>query len=562
MEDELAGLDAMAQAALVRDGKVTPTELVDAAIARAERIEPALDSIVTRQFDRARAEAASSKLPDGPFRGVPYLLKDLGAYLDGDPVYAGMGALARADFREQGDAVFAARLRAAGMISLGRTNSPELGILPATEPDAFPPTRNPWNTEHSAGGSSGGAGAAVAARIVPVAHASDGGGSIRIPAAHNGLVGLKPSRARNSFAPDLGERWGGCSCEGFVTHSVRDTAALLDVTAGPALGDPYTAPPPARPFVEEVGVPAGALRIGVLSDGPRGIEVSPDCAEGARTTGALLETLGHAVEAAHPAALDDPSAPGAYVTLVAVSTARSIEKASAKIGRELGQEDVEPLTWALTEIARKRSALDYQSGGRRRCTATGAICGAWWAEGFDLLVSPTCGAPPPPLGHLAQTPEAPLEVYGRAAAFGMYTLHFNMSGQPAISLPLHETPDGLPVGVQLVAAPHREDLLIRVAAQLEQASPWTGSAPTAARLKRAVQRVRERPLPPRRIFFRRDWYCVSETSPFWRASSRSASARSCAGGEVRGDLRGLRARATRPRSSPSAPGVVRPCRWT
>ncbi len=476
MTVETGTLDATALAALVRNGELTPAELVEAAIERAERLEPQLASIVSRQFERAREEASSDALPDGPFRGVPYLLKDLGAYLDGDPCYSGMGALAKADFRETGDSQFAARLRAAGMISLGRTNSPELGILPATEPAAFPATHNPWNPAHSAGGSSGGAGAAVAAGIVPVAHASDGGGSIRIPASHNGLVGLKPSRARNSFAPGIGERWAGCSCEGFVTRSVRDTAALLDVTAGPGPGDPYVAPPPARPYREEVGASPGQLRVGVLTHGLRGIEIDPACAEAATRTGALLESLGHVVEEASPAALDDPAAPGAYVTIVAVSTARSVERAGEKIGRVLGAEDLEPLTAALVEIARKRSSVDYQTA-IETMHAHGRNLAAWWESGFDLLLTPTCGAPPPPLGHLAQTPDAPLEVYVRAAAFGLYTLHFNLSGQPAISLPLHQTADGLPVGAHLVGAPFREDLLIRVAAQLEQAAPWAERLP-------------------------------------------------------------------------------------
>lgn len=407
---------------------------------------------------------------------MPYLLKDLGAYLDGDPTYSGMGALARADLRASGDALFAARLRAAGMISLGRTNTPELGILPATEPSAFPPTRNPWNSGYSAGGSSGGAGAAVAAGLVPVAHASDGGGSIRIPAAHNGLVGLKPSRARNSFAPDLGERWAGCSCEGFVTRSVRDTAALLDVTVGPGPGDPYTAPPPQRPFADEVGVDPGRLRIGLMMHGPRAVEVDPECAAAAKRSGALLESLGHDVTHAYPAALDDPRAPGAYVTIVAVSTARSIARAGEKIGREIAADELEPLTAALVEIAGRRDGVGYQTAVETM-HAHGRNLISWWEEGFDLLLSPTCGAPPPPLGFLAQNADAPLEPYARAAAFGLYTLHFNLSGQPAISLPLHQSEAGLPVGVHLVAAPYREDLLLRVAAQLEEAAPWAGRRP-------------------------------------------------------------------------------------
>ncbi|MBW2267094.1 MAG: amidase [Deltaproteobacteria bacterium] len=469
-------MDATDQAELVRSGAAKPSELVEAAIERAERLEPRLRAIVSRQFDRARVEAASGGLPQGVLSGVPYLLKDLGAYLDGDPVYSGMQALLRADFRESGDAHFAGRLRAAGMLSLGRANSPELGILPATEPLSTGPSHNPWSLRHSPGGSSGGSAAAVAAGVVPVAHASDGGGSIRIPASHCGLVGLKPSRGRNSFAPASGERWGGCSCEGFVTRSVRDTALMLDVTHGPGVGDPYTAPPPARPYVEEVGQAVGELRIGVMTRGPRDIEVAEDCSEAARRAGVLLDTLGHAVEVSHPEALDDAAAPAAFVGIVTVSTARAIDRAAQRIATAITAEDVEPLTWALAEIGRGRGAVEYLEAIETMHRHGRRLAG-WWQQGFDLLVTPTCAAPPPPIGTFAQDPEEPLASYARAAPFGAFTLHFNLSGQPAISLPLHWSAQGLPVGVQLVAAFGREDLLIRVAAQLEQAAPWADRLP-------------------------------------------------------------------------------------
>ncbi len=469
-------LDATAQAQLVRSGEVKPAELVDAAIERAERLEPELRAIVSRQFDRARGEAASETLPRGLLAGVPYLLKDLGAYLDGDPVYSGMQALMRADLRESGDSHFAGRLRAAGMISLGRTNAPELGILPATEPLSAGPSHNPWNLERSPGGSSGGSAAAVAAGVVAVAHASDGGGSIRIPASHCGLVGLKPSRGRNSFAPAIGERWNGCSCEGFVTRSVRDTALLLDITHGPAAGDPYAAAPPARRYLEEVEQAPGELRIGVMTRGPRDIEVAEDCSQAARRAGDLLETLGHAVEASHPAALDDAAAAGAFVAIVAVSTARAIDRAAQRIGTPIGADDVEPLTWAVAEIGRRRGAVEYQQA-IETMHRHGRQLADWWQQGFDLLLTPTCAAPPPPIGTFAQDPEEPLAAYARAAPFGAFTLHFNLSGQPAISLPLHWTAGGLPIGVQLVAPCGREDLLIRVAAQLERAAPWADRLP-------------------------------------------------------------------------------------
>ncbi len=470
-------LDLTEQAALVRRGEVKPLELVDAAIARAEQLHDRLNAIISPQFERARAEAASPELPDGPFRGVPILLKDLGAYLDGDPVYCGMGALKRADWRESGDAYFAAKLRAAGLISLGRTNTPELGLMPTTEPSAFGATANPWSPRHSAGGSSGGSAAAVAAGIVAAAHASDGGGSIRIPANHCGLVGLKPTRGRNSFGPGIGERWAGCSCEGFVTRTVRDTAALLDLTSGPMAGDPYAAAPPARPFTQEVGVDPGRLRIGFMDVAPRDGELHAECEAAVRGAAKLLESLGHDVEASHPEALDDPEAVGAYVAIVAAGTASAIDAWSAKIGRPIGKDDVEPLTWAIAEQARQRSGPEYVAAVTRE-HAHGRRLATWWESGFDLLLTPTCAAPPPPLGLLVpDDPNDPLGSYFRAAPFGAFTLHFNLSGQPGISLPLHWSEDGLPVGVQLVAAAGREDLLIRVASQLEAAEPWAAKLP-------------------------------------------------------------------------------------
>lgn len=477
MSNDLSLLDCTAQADLVRKGQVSPSELVDAAIERAERLDDSLGAIVSRQFERARAEAQSAALPDGPFRGVPYLLKDLGAYLDGDPCYSGMAALKRADHREQGDSVFAGRLRGAGLISLGRTNSPELGLLPTTEPESFGPSHNPWKVSHSPGGSSGGSAAAVAAGIVSVAHASDGGGSIRIPAAHCGLVGLKPTRGRNSFAPAIGERWSGCSCEGFVTRSVRDTAALLDVTSGPAPGDPYFAPPPQRPFLDEVGADPGRLRIGIMRQAPRDGELHADNLAAVDAAGKLLESLGHHVESSHPEALDDPQAMLHFVGIVASCTARSLERTGALIGRELGPDDVEPLTWAVAEQGRARTASDYLA-----CLEAmhrhGRRLAAWWDEGFDLLLTPTAAAPPPPLGQMGPEPGNPAAGYLKAAPYGAFTAQFNLSGQPGISLPLHWNDDGLPIGVQLVAPAAREDLLIRVAAQLEDAEPWAAKLPS------------------------------------------------------------------------------------
>jgi amidase len=327
-------------------------------VARAERLDPQLGAIVSRQFESARAEAASPTLPAGPLRGVPYLLKDLGAHLAGDPVYCGMGVLARAGWRETGESYFAGKLRAAGMISLGRTNSPELGILPTTEPDAFEPTRNPWQPGASAGGSSGGSAAAVAAGVVAAAHASDGGGSIRIPASHCGLVGLKPSRGRNSFGPGLGERWGGCSAEGFVTRSVRDTAVLLDITAGAMPGDPYTAPPPSRPYAREVGADPGRLRVGWMRRAPRDGEVHPECLAAAERAASLL--------ASSPATSRAPSTPGAPSS--AIRSARPTSSRSPGRWRRWGARARRRTTWPPW-TARTPTDAGSPAGGRADSTS-------------------------------------------------------------------------------------------------------------------------------------------------------------------------------------------------
>src|SRR5437867_1309720 len=305
MSDELALLDATAQAELVRQRKASPRELVDAAIARIERVNPALNAVITPLFEKARAAADRADVPDGPFRGVPFLLKDLVCHSAGDPYHAGMGLLRELRWTEPADTHLAARFRVAGFTFLGKTNTPELGPVPTTEPVAYGPTRNPWDTARSPGGSSGGSAAAVASGMVPVAHANDGGGSVRIPASECGLVGLKPSRGRPPPGPHMGHMWAGLAIEHAVTRSVRDTAALLDAVSGYVPGDPYTAPPPARPFRDEVGADPGQLRIGLRLKSPAGrFAVHAECVAAAQSAARPLESLGHRVEQSHPAALD------------------------------------------------------------------------------------------------------------------------------------------------------------------------------------------------------------------------------------------------------------------
>lgn len=476
MSDELASLDAVGQAELVQKGEVSPVELVEAAIARLEKLNPRLNAVIHPCLERARDAAASTDFSGCPFPGVPFLMKDIGGQEAGQPCHGGMAALKRAGWVESEDSYFASLTRGAGLVSLGRTNTPELALLPTTEPEAYGATVNPWNPEHSAGGSSGGAAAAVAAGIVPAAHASDGGGSIRGPASKCGVVGLKPTRARNSFGPSLGERWSGLSAEFVVSRSVRDSAALLDVTAGCMPGDPYAAAPPSEPYAQAIERAPRTLRIGVMRRAPRDLEIDPECGVAMERTAALLEGLGHHVEESHPEALDDPGCVAHYVRVVTANTARALEVTGTKVGRELQRSDVEPLTWALAEQGRALSAtglietIEFVHRFGRRMAA-------WWQEGFDLLLTPTQGALPAPLGMLTSTDDEPLRAFIRSAPYGVFTLPFNLTGQPGISLPLHWSESGLPLGSQLVAATGGEDLLLQVSAQLEQAAPWVDRKP-------------------------------------------------------------------------------------
>jgi amidase len=471
MSEELARLDATAQAELVRNGKISPAELVDAAIERIERVDPQLNSVIHRAFERGRERAAAADLPDGPFRGVPFLMKDIGGEEAGEPMHAGLRAAKLAGWKSTFDSYFTQKTRAAGLVSLGRTNTPELALLPTSEPDAYGPTRNPWSLDHSSGGSSGGASSAVAAGLVPAAHASDGGGSIRGPASMCSLVGLKPTRGRNSFGPGVGERWSGFSAEFVVTRSVRDSAAMLDVTSGPMPGDPYFAPPPARPFGESFRDDPGSLRIGLMTVGPREIEISPESVAAAEGTARVLEDLGHQVEISHPPALDDPQLVATYVGMVSSNVARALESWGEKLGRPLTQDDVEPLTWELTCRGSEITATQHLAS-IEFVHALGRRFAQWWDGGFDLLLTPTQGAPPPAIGTLFSTREEPLRAFLLSSPYGSFTLPFNLSGQPAISVPSHSTPEGLPVGSQLVAPYAREDLLLQVGHRLEEAVGW------------------------------------------------------------------------------------------
>jgi amidase len=469
-----AHLDATAQADLVRAGEVSPRELVEASIERIEALNGELNAVIHPLFE----QALETEPVDGPFRGVPLLLKDLACHTAGDPFHEGMVFLRDIGWTEEEDTWLARRFREAGFVFLGKTNTPELGILPTAEPRAYGASRNPWDTSRSTGGSSGGSAAAVAAGMVSIAHANDGGGSIRIPASACGLVGLKPSRGRVSLAPDFGDFMSGLTTELVVSRSVRDAARVLEWVADPPPGEPFVAPARARPYTEEVGADPGRLRIGLSTRPPGGqFEAHPDCVAAAEDAARLLESLGHSVEPSHPEALDEEAYIPNFLVRWTSGVAFGLRYWERRTGRTIGPDDVEPLTWALAEQGRTHSAdayleaIEYAQAVTRR----GA---EWWAAGNDLLLTPTMALPPAELGTIGIGEEGdPFMPIVHATPYAIFTAGFNTSGQPAISLPLSWNADGLPIGVQLVAGYGREDLLIRVASQLEQARPWAERRP-------------------------------------------------------------------------------------
>lgn len=488
--------DAVGLAALVRSGEVTPVELVDAAISRIEARDGAINAIVRRRFEQARTEAAGD-LPDGPLKGVPYLLKDLHVAAAGEPTGGGTALLQ--DLPVDYDSHTVQRLRAAGVVVLGRTNTPEFGIMGITEPRAVGPARNPWNPDHTPGGSSGGSGAAVAARYVPAAHASDGGGSIRIPASHCGLVGLKPTRARTSLGPHYGEGWGGLSGEHAVTRTVRDSAALLDATRGPAPGGPYQVRAPERPYLEEVGRDPGKLRIAVITKSLLAGENHPDVQAATEAAARLVQELGHEVEVIDlPLPADDLRR--AYFISVAAGVYADVVETAAAAGRKPKASDFEPTTWTFYRMGQSVPAGEWERS--RRLTHRAGFA---WHEAlgaFDVVLTPTCGRPPARVGELYPDAgkERLMQLF-RVPGTGSVLLSLmdgiaedalsatpntqlaNLLGLPAMSLPLHWNGDGLPIGTQWIGQFGREDVLFRLAAQLEQACPWADRRPDLAALE-------------------------------------------------------------------------------
>jgi amidase len=483
-------LDATALAERVRKKELHPTELVEEAISRIEALNPRLNAVVHKMYDRAR-EAARGPLPEGPFAGVPFLVKDFDGYVAGEP-YTG-SCRAMVGFVPDHDSEIIARYRRAGVIFIAKTNTPELGILGTTEPLLRGPTRNPWNLEHTAGGSSGGSAACVAARIVPMAHGGDGGGSIRIPASACGLFGLKPTRARIPVGPDLGEGWGGYVQQHVLTHSVRDSAAMLDATHGPELGDPYMAPPPARPFLQEVGAAPGRLRIAFSTGSLFGKKVHPDCVAAVRDAAKLCQELGHEVVEDVPR-LDWGELVRAYLVTVIANVSLEAEEIGKRSKKAPNPADFEPSTWALVQLGRMLTAVELQRA--RNATHRASRQVAAFFERYDLFLDATLAYPPVRIGELAlkSAELAALAVLRRAPVKPVFlrlldelaanslertpnTQLFNQTGQPAMSVPLSWNAAGLPIGVQFAARFGDEATLFRLAAQLEQARPWSGRRP-------------------------------------------------------------------------------------
>ncbi len=470
--DEVTKLDATAQAELVRKGDVSASELLEGAIERCERINPEINAVIYPMYEEAR-KVAAGPLPDGPFKGVPFLLKDLLAQYGGMPMSFGSNLFK--DFVSQNDSDLVRRYKEAGLVTFGKTNTPELGLQPTTEPVRFGATRNPWNLNHTPGGSSGGSAAAVAAGIVPMAHGNDGGGSIRIPAACCGLFGLKPTRARISLGPDLGERSGGLVNEHVLTRSVRDSAAVLDATDGPDLGAPFWAPPKARPFLDEVGADPGSLRIAYTCKPLVEVPIGDENRAAMLETVKLLEGLGHHVEERDFDFGDHTWLNRASFTVFSSGSAETLDSVAKGLGRDLTEDDMEPITWGVYQMVKKRSISDYLSSWRTLFRAARRLDEDM--QHFDVWLTPTLNEPPVALGTLGPKPDEPLAGLFRSAQFVPLTAIANWSGHPAMSVPLMEHANGLPLGMQFYGRFGDEATLFRLASQLEAAKPWADRRP-------------------------------------------------------------------------------------
>ena len=468
---EYEDYDAIGLGELIRDKKVRADEVLDAALERVAARNPSVNAVVHLMEDRARA-AIRDGLPDGPLSGVPFMLKDLYTLYEGEPTTNG-SRLFRG-FVADHDSTITQRFRAAGLVIMAKTNTPEFGLNAATEPLLHGATLNPWNPARSAGGSSGGAAAAVATGMVPIAHATDGGGSIRVPAANCGLFGLKPTRARVPAGPDIGEGWSGLSTSHAVSWSVRDSAALMDATHGSALGDPYWAPPPRQPYGKEVGAPPGTMRIALWTEGLADEQIDPECVRGAEKVAELLTDLGHHITPTRLPISGHDFLPALRI-IIASHTANNLDLRAETTGLAVEATDTENIPRLFGEEGRRLSGRDYVRAllvihrtGRQL---------ADFFRNYDAILSPTQADQPLPLGAIDMT-GTDLDAYvDRLFGHMAFTPLYNITGCPAATLPLHTTSDGLPVGIQVGAPFGDEAAIFRLAAQLEGASPWWGQRP-------------------------------------------------------------------------------------
>ncbi|MDO6962338.1 amidase [Rhizobium alvei] len=492
MLNDFENHDAMGLADLIRKGEVQAIEVVDAAIARIEKHNPALNAVVTTLFDRAREEA-TRPLGDGPLAGVPFLLKDLLATLEGVPTSNGNRFWKNVP--ASADSELVRRLRASGLIMVGKTNTPEFGLTPYTESRTLGPARNPWDLSRSPGGSSGGSAAAVAARMVPAASGGDGGGSIRIPASACGLFGMKPTRARTPLGPLFGEAWNGFAVEHALTRTVRDSALLLDVTHGPDIGAPYHAPAFTGSFLESVGWAPGRLRIAVSCKPMMGKSVDPEVVAAFESTVALLNSLGHEIIETAPE-IDREQFSVDFMTVLAAELRADIEETAEAAGTSIRAADFDPQTIGLGMVGKGLSAADYARASRRLFETARRI--GHFFETCDVLLTPVLARPPIKVGELAPSASEERLIRIMAAIDGGFILKrlgivkelaattyeympwtavFNVTGQPAMSVPLAWSKAGLPIGMQFVGRFGDEATLFSLARQLELAAPWADRKP-------------------------------------------------------------------------------------
>ncbi len=487
--------DGLGLTELVRKKEISPAELSEEAIARIEKINPKINAVITPMFELAR-KTVLELLPDGPYAGVPFLLKDLLADFAGVPHTRGSRACQ--NYIPDHDSEMVKRFKNAGLVVLGKTNTPEFGLLGYTEPQLHGPTRNPWNTDHTPGGSSGGSAAAVASGMVPIASGGDGGGSIRIPASCCGVFGFKPTRGRTPTGPSRGTIWQGAVVEHVITRTVRDSATILDATQGADLGAPYVIPPPQRLYLQELKQSPGRLRVAFNTQSPIGTPVHPDCVKAVKHTAQLLENLGHEVEEARPD-IDGQALAKSYLMMYFGETAADIDELEPILGRKAKPADVEPMTWTVSLLGRSYSARSFVKAIREWGVAGRAM--GRFHEKYDLYLTPTVAFPPSKIGELQPKPAEMLAIKivnsfglgGLLKATGIadklavdslvktpFTQLANFTGQPAMSVPLYWSPEGLPCGSQFIGRFGDEATLYRLAAQLEKEQPWFDKRPPVA----------------------------------------------------------------------------------